>query len=77
MAGMYKSLDPKTIAFLAVGTWPLAFLWAFLNPELRWIAAYWIPLAGLALVIIPGLWYVVRYIPDDIRRYLSSRRRQP
>jgi hypothetical protein len=71
---MYKNPDPKTVVYTLLALWPLAIALALINRDLWWIAMYWLPLGVVGVVLVPGIWYIVRYIPNDIRRLIRSRR---
>jgi uncharacterized membrane protein len=71
---MHKNPDPKATTYFLLATWPFAFVVALINRELLWLAMLWLPIGALAIVLVPGVWYIVRYIPDDIRRFIASRR---
>lgn len=71
---MYEGPDAKRIVYLSLATWPLSFAWALLDPGSWWVTMYWLPLSCLVLWGAPALWYIVRYIPNDIRHLVKSHR---
>lgn len=71
------NMSARAIAFWSLATWPLAFLWAINNshdPVARAVAGLWIPLVMVLMILVPGIWYEIRYIPRDIWNYVASRR---
>ena len=72
---MNKSPDAKGIVGVALATWPFAFVFGLIEPNARYLAAYWIPIGLVVMILGPAAWYIVRYIPDDIRNHIASRRR--